>query len=73
MDADEFDQWIRVSRMRGWAAACAHRYDYGGELRASLAATSTAARGLASAAYPCGHCAGWHIGPEITPEERSLL
>ena len=71
MDPDEFDLRIRVSRMRGQEMACTGKFNYGNELDAGMTVAELTVRyGAIADAYPCGHCAGWHIGPKITDEER---
>lgn len=71
MDPAEFDFRLRIGVSRGNAVTCTHNYDYGGELTASLAATSMShLSGCPVEAFPCGFCAGWHVGPAVTNEEK---
>lgn len=73
MEEAERQMHLRAGRAYGRMATCGRKQDYKSEETASDAAERMSIKfERALEAYPCAWCDGWHIGREMTPEERRL-
>lgn len=75
MDAQEFAMHLAAGKHYGQASACGAKIRHGSEERAASAARVLNGRHLPHKveAYPCYWCNDWHVGREMTEEERSLF
>lgn len=65
---------LRAGEAYGRDATCGLKVDYKREesaIRAAQAMTAKRTDGKRLEAYPCFFCAGWHVGREMTDEERA--
>ncbi len=71
MNDAERDMHLRAGLHYGRRATCGEKIDYKSEGTAvKAAAAMTRKNHRAVEGYPCFWCAGWHVGREMTPEER---
>ncbi len=62
---------LRAGQRYGVESTCKDKIDYKSEHSAERSARAmTRKTGRAVEAYPCIWCDGWHIGREMTREER---
>lgn len=76
MTPEDFEMHLRAGATYGRESTCGIKIDYASEQTASKAALAMTARQKKLGyerpleAYPCTWCSGWHIGREMTEEER---
>lgn len=71
MDKTEFDMHIAAGVVYGRERTCGTKTDFKSEERAiEVAPVLSRKFGHEMEAYPCAFCAGWHVGREMTAEER---
>lgn len=71
MDGKEILMHIRAGLVYGQDATCGNKIDYKREESAVKAARAMMDKGSKSLEpYPCAFCHGWHIGREMTVEEK---
>ena len=71
MDQRTYQMHISAGRAYGQEATCGNKIDYGSEFRADKAAAAMMQKGAKRLeAYPCVWCHGWHIGREMTVQEK---
>ena len=71
MDEAEFNMHIEAGLAAGKERTCGKKTDFKSEETAARVAPKVSVKfGHDMEAYPCAFCNGWHVGREMTAEER---
>lgn len=71
MDPIDTAMHLRAGKVYGRERTCGKKTDFKSEERAAKSAPVLSEKyGHQMEAYPCAFCNGWHVGREMTDEER---